>query len=93
MLTDVCLCDNMWISLEVIGIFAEHRQRLIYEQIQNLGAVTTAKLVDAFGVSLETIRRDLLVLEKNGMLKRVHGGAVKISDMKQFASLEGAVKR
>ena len=78
----------MWICLEVIEIFAENRQNLIYERIQTLGAVMTADLVSEFQVSVETIRRDLLQMEKSGLLKRVHGGAVKNSDMKRFVSLE-----
>ncbi len=72
----------------MIAIFAENRQNMIYEQIQMLGAVTTSKLVSEFHVSVETIRRDLLLMERNGLLKRVHGGAVKNSDMKRFATLE-----
>jgi len=54
--------------LEVIEIFAENRQNLIYERIQTLGAVMTADLVSEFQVSVETIRRDLLQMEKSGLL-------------------------
>jgi len=88
LLTYVEMGGIMWIFMGVIKIFAENRQNLIYERIQTLGAVTTANLVNEFQVSVETIRRDLLQMEKNGLLKRVHGGAVKNSDMKRFVSLE-----
>ena len=69
-------------------MFANERQDKIYDMIQNNGAVTTAKLVDFFGVSIETIRRDLLAMEQNGRLTRVHGGAVAKSGMKPFKELK-----
>ena len=36
--------------------------------LQKTGAVTTAGLVEFFGVSIETIRRDLLTMEQNERL-------------------------
>ncbi len=69
-------------------MFADERQGIIYKHIKKYGAVTTASLMDEFQVSIETIRRDLLVMEKRGVLKRVHGGAVEISGMKHFFDLE-----
>ncbi|WP_245160397.1 DeoR/GlpR family DNA-binding transcription regulator [Blastococcus sp. CT_GayMR20] len=33
-------------------------------------------MAEEFGVTTETVRRDLAVLERAGMLRRVHGGAV-----------------
>ncbi len=36
----------------------------------------TATIADELGVSRETIRRDLLAMEGEGLLERVHGGAV-----------------
>ena len=37
----------------------------------------TAELADRLGVSVDTVRRDLLELETAGQLRRVHGGAVR----------------
>ncbi len=68
-------------------MFAQNRQNKIIEKLQKNGAVTTKDLIKEFNVSVETIRRDLLYLEQQGMLKRVHGGAVENQNMKQFASL------
>lgn len=46
--------------------------------------VTNAELMQAFGISIETVRRDLAYLEERGLLERVYGGAVK----KRFMSIE-----
>lgn len=40
------------------------------------GKVTVEGLADHFGVTLQTIRRDLTDLAEDGRLERVHGGAV-----------------
>src|SRR5699024_12022729 len=39
-------------------------------------SVRVANLMKHFNVSIETIRRDLEYMEKQGLLTRVHGGAV-----------------
>ena len=57
-------------------MFAHERQDKIFAMINNNGAVVTSELVSIFGVSIETIRRDLLTMEQAGQLLRVHGGAV-----------------
>ena len=55
--------------------------------LKEKNAVTTSALVELFGVSIETVRRDLLEMEQNGLLIRVHGGAVLNSDMKPYMNL------
>ena len=69
-------------------MLAQKRQQKIYNYIQDHDAVSTSKLVSELNVSLETVRRDLLEMEKNQLLKRVHGGAVKIGNTKPFIKLE-----
>lgn len=69
-------------------MFAKERQDTIYHWIQNSGAVTTADLVEHFGVSIETIRRDLLEMERHGLIVRVHGGAIAKNKMKPYADLK-----
>lgn len=69
-------------------MFANERQDKIYAMIQKNGAVTTSGLMEAFGVSVETIRRDLLHMEQQGRLVRVHGGAVTKGDMMPFPELK-----
>lgn len=68
-------------------MFAKERQHKIYSMLKEKSAVYTSALVEHFGVSIETIRRDLLEMEQNGLLIRVHGGAVLNSDMKPYMNL------
>jgi DeoR/GlpR family transcriptional regulator of sugar metabolism len=52
------------------------RRRKIVEIVQESGSMTVAELCELFNVSEMTIRRDLRDLDKDGVLRRVHGGAV-----------------
>lgn len=69
-------------------MLAENRRDEISELVRKNGAVTTSDMVSRFGVSIETIRRDFLHMEENGILKRVHGGAIAEQKMKRFNPLE-----
>ena len=68
-------------------MLARERQSEIVKMITGKGAVTTTELVSIFDVSVETIRRDLLELEKQGILQRVHGGAIKVGEMTPIVDL------
>lgn len=57
-------------------MLAKERQNKIRQMLEQDGAVTTSRLVELFEVSVETIRRDFLTMERGGFLNRVHGGAV-----------------
>jgi DeoR family fructose operon transcriptional repressor len=59
-------------------MYAEERQRAIAERARDTGRVEVAGLASVFGVSAETIRRDLSTLEGLGLLRRTHGGAVPV---------------
>jgi DeoR/GlpR family transcriptional regulator of sugar metabolism len=52
------------------------RQRRILEILQQNGNVLVTDIGDQFDVSEMTIRRDLRELEQEGLLRRVHGGAI-----------------
>lgn len=54
----------------------EERQKLILEQLSLHKKVRTAELTEMLKVSADTIRRDLIELENEGKLTRVHGGAI-----------------
>lgn len=51
------------------------RREAIAAEVRRVGAVRSDELSQRFEVSLETVRRDLLALEKQGLLRRVFGGA------------------
>lgn len=57
-------------------MYAEERQQAIATQAGEQGRVSVAALARRFGVTQETIRRDLDALAAVGALERVHGGAV-----------------
>ncbi|ADB53227.1 DeoR/GlpR family DNA-binding transcription regulator [Conexibacter woesei] len=55
---------------------AATRRRSIVDLLDRDGSVTVAALEEAFGVSSMTARRDLSELERQGLARRTHGGAV-----------------
>ncbi|MCX5045928.1 DeoR/GlpR family DNA-binding transcription regulator [Aldersonia sp. NBC_00410] len=57
-------------------MYAEERQQAIAALIAQRGRMAVAQLSDLYGVTTETVRRDLAVLEKAGLIRRVHGGAI-----------------
>jgi len=57
-------------------LFVQQRHQAIIQKIHKEQSVAVSDLIEMFGVSFETVRRDLEFLEKEGFLKRVHGGAI-----------------
>jgi len=55
----------------------EERRSRIARQVAEEGAASVAELSRLFGVTEETIRRDLRALEAAGVLRRTHGGALR----------------
>ena len=43
------------------------------------GSLTLAEIIERFGVSKMTAHRDLEALERRGVLKRIHGGAMSVN--------------
>lgn len=62
-------------------MYAHERQQEIVEQARSAGRVDVAWLADHFSVTTETIRRDLTSLERQGVLRRMHGGAIPVERM------------
>src|SRR6056297_1252088 len=58
------------------GYIPADRQARIQKLIQDNGIVKVGELSKLFGVTELTIRRDLDVLEEQGILDRTHGGAI-----------------
>ena len=57
-------------------MYAEERQHSIARLVRARGRVAVTDLASEFTVTTETVRRDLSLLERAGLLRRVHGGAV-----------------
>lgn len=55
---------------------SSERRRQISSLAAVKGRVTVTDLAEKFGVTSETIRRDLATLDTQGAIRRVHGGAV-----------------
>ena len=56
--------------------FADERHAEVLRLLASENRVESARLAQHFGVSAESIRKDLAQLEARGLLRRVHGGAV-----------------
>ena len=59
-------------------MYAEERQAAIVTRARSAGRVEVAELAESFAVTPETVRRDLKALERAGLLRRVHGGAIVV---------------
>ena len=64
-------------------MYAEERQAVIVSRARAEGRVDLAELAELLDVTPETVRRDLTALERSGLLKRVHGGAI-VMDLMGF---------
>lgn len=58
-------------------LLAKQRQVVILDRLQQQGAVRVHDLTDLLGVSDMTVRRDLDVLSRQGLVEKVHGGATR----------------
>ena len=63
-------------------VFVEERHRAIVAMLTEQGSATVKELREQLGVSPETIRRDLSVLDQQSRLIKTHGGAVRIDEDK-----------
>jgi DeoR/GlpR family transcriptional regulator of sugar metabolism len=70
-------------------MLAASRRHAIARQLRSAGSVTIADLESRFGVSPITVRRDLVELERQGLLRRTHGGAVLPEMLAQADTLAG----
>lgn len=61
---------------ERLRVFSPVRHARILDQLSLSGFVGVSALASELGVSDMTIRRDLVELEREGLLTRIHGGAV-----------------
>ncbi|MFM9371995.1 DeoR/GlpR family DNA-binding transcription regulator [Streptomyces sp. Da 82-17] len=60
------------------NLLAEQRRALILDEVRRRGGVRVNELTRQLGVSDMTVRRDLDALARQGVLEKVHGGAVPV---------------
>lgn len=82
--------------------YADERRARILAELTDAGRVDAVRLAAALGVTNETIRKDLIALEAQGLLRRVHGGAVPlralafepaVTSRTEFATEKAAIAR
>ncbi len=66
--------------------FGETRREAILEVLRKDGAIRISDLAESIGVTPITIRRDIVQLEEEGIVRRVHGGAMLVRDRSAEAS-------
>ncbi|MFF3742940.1 DeoR/GlpR family DNA-binding transcription regulator [Streptomyces kronopolitis] len=62
------------------NLLAEQRRALILDEVRRRGGVRVNELTRRLNVSDMTVRRDLDALARQGMVEKVHGGAVPVSE-------------
>lgn len=68
-------------------LYADQRKQQLISALRRDGRIDATRIANEMGVTGETIRKDLIVLERQGLLRRVHGGAVPVD----YLSYEPAV--
>lgn len=63
-------------------LFSDERRDKILDLLQKNGRVLARDLAEMFEVSIDSIRRDLSIMEEKGLLKRTHGGAIPSSKVR-----------
>jgi DeoR family fructose operon transcriptional repressor len=61
--------------------YSPQRQHAILRTLRASGRVDAADIARQLSVTSETVRKDIIQLERQGLLRRVHGGAVPIGDL------------
>ncbi|MEW1660880.1 DeoR/GlpR family DNA-binding transcription regulator [Streptomyces sp. NPDC093707] len=62
------------------NLLAEQRRALILDEVRRRGGVRVNELTRRLSVSDMTVRRDLDALARQGMIEKVHGGALPVSE-------------
>ena len=62
------------------AVIIENRLEKMADLIQSKEKITVQELCGIFGMSVVTIRNDLMLLENKGLIIRTHGGAISVKD-------------
>ncbi len=69
-------------------MLSQERQKRIYERIKRYNSATVIDLSTQLQISLSTVRRDLSEMEAQGLVLRVHGGAILFEDNRESPGLQ-----
>lgn len=67
-------------------MFSDERREEILKLLGETKRVLVKDLAERFNVSIDSIRRDLSMMEEKGLLKRTHGGAIPARHIRLFPS-------
>ena len=62
-------------------MFMQERHKAIADTIAANGKITITEITAQYGISDESARRDLRLLEQQGICKRTHGGAILLQQV------------
>lgn len=71
--------------------FSAERQQRIRALLEERGRVEVLEIARLMQVSEHTVRRDLLALQKQGLLQRTHGGAISVNTARAGITARSAV--
>lgn len=69
-------------------MLTKRRQQLLLDYIATHKSAQVTRLSEEFNISISTVRRDLIELEQNGLISRVHGGAISIEKQNELPILQ-----
>src|SRR5258708_11186752 len=69
-------------------MLVQERRQQVLDIVSRKGFITVADLAAAVPASESTLRRDLDHWDRQGMLKRIHGGAMFVGDGSALPALE-----
>lgn len=71
-----------------MSLLAAERRLELIALAKEVGKVDALNAAERFGVAVETIRRDLDLLQRQGIMRRVHGGGILIDRIQSELSVE-----
>ncbi len=74
-------------------MYAVERRSRILDIVRDQGRLEVATISEDLDVTPETVRRDLTALERRGLLRRVHGGAVPVEHLGLEPALDDRSER
>ena len=82
------MMENEWQNDQQQAVNARKRRDIIASRIIDHGSVQIADLMEEFGLTDTSIRRDLSILEQMGILFRVRGGGISTGKALQIGTHE-----